>query len=95
MEELKIRFANKLALQHFVRWLEGQGEQSYWDWMDCREYEARYPNSVHDGKGCKGDITVTQFDYPGQRGRIIKTKCGRLDAKQFGPDEYPANSGKA
>lgn len=46
-----IRFGSNKARQHFKLWLCESGEQSYWDWMACRE--RREP----------GDITAVEFKY--------------------------------
>lgn len=84
--KLTIEFDNKAAAMHFAQWLSGQGEQDYWMWMECREYEE------------KGNITATSFHYhgiedeskskddPSRYGEfmadsIIRTTCGRLTKK--------------
>jgi hypothetical protein len=48
---ITIKFENEAAARHFASWLCGQGEQSYWDWMECREEEE------------EGNITARQFIY--------------------------------
>lgn len=63
---VQIEFANEQAAQHFMDWLSGQGEQSYWIWMEYREEEE------------EGSITATSFEYDDEK-FLIKTKCGRLD----------------
>ncbi len=52
--DLVIKFANAKAAEHFATWLCEQGEQDYWNWMECREQEE------------DGDITVTRFCYHGE-----------------------------
>ncbi|CAB4196891.1 hypothetical protein UFOVP1290_411 [uncultured Caudovirales phage] len=71
--KLEILFDSEDAKQHFISWLCGQGEQYYWDWMECREQEE------------DGDITAIDFDYHGgtQNGKefgkhTVIAKCGRL-----------------
>lgn len=39
MAQVIINFDNPLAAKHFAQWLDGQGEQNYWCWMDCQEEE--------------------------------------------------------
>ena len=76
MKEVEIVFDNEEAANHFLSWLCEQGEQSYWDWMRCREEEE------------SGAITAVRFDYWGgtkdgaEFGKhpVIGT-CGRLDKK--------------
>lgn len=51
MNKLTIEFCNQETLKHFAIWLSGQGEQNYWDWMECREAEE------------SGDITALKFIY--------------------------------
>lgn len=80
--ELKIVFSNQAALTHFAKWLDGSGEQNYWDWMEYREEEE------------EGDITAIRFNYfdiknkdlpvsdPERYGEYLKdntihTVCGR------------------
>ena len=84
--KLTIEFDNQEAAEHFGEWLNGQGEQDYWNWMEYREEEE------------KGNITVIDFDYhypqdeqyPKNDARryvdskflgdmTIRTICGRLD----------------
>ena len=71
---LQIQFDNVEALKHFAQWLDGQGEQDYWVWMECREQEE------------KGEITALKFKYQvnsqATDGNYIFTKCGRLDNKR-------------
>lgn len=76
MKEVKIIFDNDEAAKHFLSWLSGSGEQSYWDWMSVREQEE------------KGPITALRFDYWGgtkdgaEFGKHpVATKCGRVDEK--------------
>ncbi len=76
MKEVKFIFDNDEAAQHFISWLSGQGEQSYWDWMSIREEEEN------------GPITAVKIDYHGgtrdgeQFGQHpIVCTCGRLDEK--------------
>ena len=66
--ELTIRFDNQRAAQHFKDWLDGQGEQDYWLWMECREKEEP-----------EGNITVREFNYHEPGGSIIVATCGRMD----------------
>ncbi len=35
--ELTIRFDNVAMAKHFKAWLDGQGEQDYWTWMEVQE----------------------------------------------------------
>jgi hypothetical protein len=63
--ELVIKFSSDRAAAHFKSWLDGQGEQDYWTWMECREEEE------------KGDITATRFHYSGEK-NVITTTCGRM-----------------
>ena len=62
---LTLKFDNEEALNHFKSWLDWQGEQDYWTWMECREQEE------------SGPITGVKFDY--FNGDTIKIECGRLD----------------
>ena len=64
---LKIEFDNEKALNHFASWLCESGEQSYWQWMECREEEE------------DGNITATRFWYHRLANQTIETVCGRLD----------------
>ena len=69
-----INFGDPVAAKHFFMWLDGAGEQSYWDWMEGVEYEE------------DGDITAVNFDYgsyvPDLDGEwVIKAKLGRLEAE--------------
>lgn len=81
---ISIEFNNEEAALHFAHWLCGQGEQDYWQWMECREQE--------EG----GNITAISFHYhgpedetkaqddPKRYGKFmcdntIRTTCGRLD----------------
>lgn len=64
--KVEINFDNEKAAKHFISWLDGQGEQDYWIWMDCRESEE------------EGNITAVRFTYKGLQ---VDTKCGRLDTK--------------
>lgn len=83
---LQIRFANEAAAKHFAHWLDGAGEQMYWEWMQCREDEE------------EGDITALRFHYHGEEDQtkavndptrygefmadnIIRTTCGRMDKR--------------
>jgi hypothetical protein len=50
--KLTIEFDNQVALMHFASWLCGSGEQDYWMWQECREYEEP-----------EGDITAVEFHY--------------------------------
>lgn len=50
-QNITIQFENEKAAQHFAHWLDGQGEQDYWTWMECREQEE------------DGDITAKRFVY--------------------------------
>lgn len=69
MTEVKIKFDNKKAADHFLTWLCELGEQAYWNWMECRESEE------------DGDITAIRFDYDFDKFKA-KTECGRLDKKE-------------
>jgi len=71
---LKIEFDSQEASDHFVGWLDGQGEQDYWMWMEYREQEEL------------GDITAIEFDYNQKlvdgkfvADNTIRTVCSRLD----------------
>jgi len=61
---LTFNFTSKEAANHFKTWLCESGEQSYWDWMECREQDE------------EGPITGLEFDYWNEG--IIDVKCGRL-----------------
>lgn len=65
---LKINFSNEKALNHFMDWLSGQGEQDYWIWMECREQEDN-----------DAELTAVGFDY--SKKNEIDTTCGRLDKR--------------
>jgi hypothetical protein len=45
---------DKKAIEGFMEWLDGQGEQDYWTWMECREEPT----------------TLTRFDYDFSKGEI-------------------------
>ena len=71
---LSIEFDNEEALEHFASWLCEQGEQDYWEWMECRESEE------------DGDITAVRFNYFGPKSKsefmadnIVRTQAGRMD----------------
>lgn len=68
--KVEIAFDNEEAAHHFLSWLCGSGEQHYWDWMECREWDE------------EGPITAVDFDYYGLNGDSfgpkVKTTCGRL-----------------
>ena len=78
---LKIEFNSPETALHFASWLDGQGEQDYWIWMECREQEE------------EGDITATRFDWGNPKlswerrkaaflkDPVIRATCGRLDGK--------------
>jgi hypothetical protein len=72
-----IEFGSERAAEHFAKWLDGQGERSYWIWMGSREQE--------EG----GEITAKSFDYF-QGGNefapngVIKTTLGRLTGDDNG-----------
>lgn len=68
-ETLVFKFDSVEAANHFKHWLCGQGEQQYWDWMECREQEK---------KNKEKDITVLDFDYWSGTDEIV-AKCSRLD----------------
>jgi len=72
--DLTIKFESPKAAEHFKSWLCGQGEQSYWRWMECREGEE------------DGPITALRFDY-WTEGPVITAECGRLDAPDEDEDE--------
>lgn len=63
---LKIEFDSEAAAEHFIRWLDGQGEQDYWIWMECRERKE------------KGNITVKQFIRDDTDKLLVHTECGRI-----------------
>ncbi len=69
--EVVFVFDNDDAAKHFALWLCESGEQSYWDWMECRESEE------------DGSITAVDFKYHGEDGVFcsgpIVATCGRLD----------------
>lgn len=67
-ETLHIQFGSEEAARHFKSWLCEQGEQQYWEWMECREYE------MEDGED---PITALEFDYWQPDGRI-PVKLGRI-----------------
>ena len=50
-KEVKFIFDNEESAEHFLSWLCGSGEQSYWKEMEYREEEE------------DGNITVLAFDY--------------------------------
>lgn len=64
--ELTFKFATPEAAAHFKSWLDGSGEQSYWDWMRDREDEEKGVN-----------ITGLRFDY--HSGSVVDVKTGRID----------------
>lgn len=74
MTEVKIKFANKKAADHFLVWLCESGEQEYWQWMECRESDE------------KGNITALIFEYHnpnnGKFGPTVDTVLGRLDTPE-------------
>jgi hypothetical protein len=70
--KLTIEFDSDAAAKHFASWLDGQGEQDYWIWMECREQKE------------SGNITALSFNWDYKNfspENLIRTKCGRLDAK--------------
>ena len=66
--EITFRFGNAKAARHFLDWLDGQGEQDYWEWMKVREREEP-----------EGDITATEFNYHEPGNGVVIASCGRLD----------------
>jgi hypothetical protein len=60
-------FDNPRMAYHFKSWLSGQGEQSYWMWMECREDEE------------EGNITAKDFDY--HRGETVKARGREREEK--------------
>jgi len=62
---------NYRAAKHFVNWLNGSGEQDYWNWMDGREFEE------------DGPITATRFVYPrcstNAGNFIVDVELGRME----------------
>lgn len=78
---IKIEFDNPAAAEHFATWLCESGEQTYWQWMECREDDED-----------EGDITALSFDYHNTKvvngedkyeefmaDLTIRTECGRMD----------------
>ena len=63
---ITIRFSNPRAAHHFKSWLCGSGEQYYWDWIDCREYEEPGPIRA-------------KFDYWHEDPNVIPAECFRPD----------------
>jgi len=37
-----IEFDNEDAAKEFACWLDGQGEQDYWQWRDCQDEQEAY-----------------------------------------------------
>lgn len=64
-----IEFDSEIAAGHFASWFCGQGEQSYWDWMEYREEEE------------EGDITAVSFHYHG----IEDKRLSNTDPNRYGP----------
>ena len=60
---LTIEFPNQDALDAFVDWLDGQGEQDYWEWMDLRE---------------ENELMVT-FDYDNDDRNLITTDLSETE----------------
>lgn len=63
--EVKIKFASRKAAVHFMKFLDGHGEQTYWDWMS--EQECSDPE----------EITAVRLDYD-FKNLEINTRLGRL-----------------
>ena len=67
---MKIKFemepGEEEAAAHFMSWLDGQGEQDYWQWMEIRESEQ------------DGPITIVQFDYVDDH---VTCEVGRLESE--------------
>lgn len=66
--KLSITFKNeaeRVAAEHFMSWLSGQGEQDYWNWMEYREQEEA------------GNITITAFNYKYEKGEAT-LELGRV-----------------
>jgi ABC-type Fe3+ transport system substrate-binding protein len=70
MAQVKINFSNEEAARQFIDWLDGQGEQDYWTWMEYREEENDNP-----------ELTATEFIYDvnDKSNLEINTKSGRMD----------------
>ena len=66
MVDVRIRFDNVRAAEHFMDWMDDAGEQDYWGWMEFREQKE------------KGDITLTTITY-NYSALTIEGKTGRLD----------------
>lgn len=41
MAKVIIHFDTREAAQNFVRFIDNQGEQTYWDYMDCQDENDR------------------------------------------------------
>jgi len=73
---LVFTFDNEEAKKQFALWLCEQGEQDYWQWMECVEQDEP-----------KGNITGIRFDYfNGSKQFIgnnnVKVECGRMDSEE-------------
>lgn len=66
---IKIFFNNHKAVQHFMSWLDNQGEQDYWMWMEEREQK--------EG----GNITAVRFEYD-HKMLAIFAHCSRIDKNE-------------
>ena len=66
---VSIEFPNEKVAEHFVNWLDGSGEQDYWQWMEAQEDAASEP------------ITAVSFKYtfkPNENGIFL---CeGRIES---------------
>lgn len=63
--EVKIKFASRKAAEHFMHFLDGHGEQVYWDWMSEQEQED------------SDEITAIKLKY-NFKNLEIDTQLGRL-----------------
>lgn len=63
--EVKIKFSSRKAAEHFMKFLDGHGEQTYWDWMSEQEYSD------------SDSITAVRLNYD-FKNLEINTELGRL-----------------
>lgn len=86
MSTLKIEFENEKAAEHFTKWLSGQGEQDYWNWMHYREVEEEgditarfiYHHPQNENFAQNDSKRYKNSKFCGPDGLTILTKCGRM-----------------
>ena len=85
---LKVNFESEIAATRFMEWLNNEGQNLYWDYMQ-REGEAS-SNDDEEGNPLlaePGERVVVDFDYDYDSVEI-HTTCGELRVSDDESDEF-------